>query len=283
MNGTYGTIKPANINVDTDVKIYYNYKPNRSYSNEKTFEELPVDNLLKTTDKQGVDIDGLYNLRLPLSIFGRKGIYTIYIKPKEIETQIMVGKLQEFPDINGIILNKNEGFGEFTSNNALAGYRIDYGGFSRIITSSNLCNAISINGQIKYNLYANNTSAPINANYIFCTVTPSTANSHTPGTPPSLGSNGDIVKIVNTKFNPIMFEIEMVEHDAETLSYMLEGDQVRNLENGTFTIYNHDKEIYRQFETYTVKTKLGRPLYDIKANKEYINSDEAYENTIGLE
>ena len=80
-----------------------------------------------------------------------------------------------------------------------------------------------------------------------------------------------------------MFEIDMVEHDAETLSYLLEGDQVRNLENGTFTIYNHDKEIYKQYNTYTVKTKLGKPLYDIKELRNDINTNETYENTIGLE
>jgi hypothetical protein len=78
-----------------------------------------------------------------------------------------------------------------------------------------------------------------------------------------------------------MFEIEMVDHDAETLSYMIEGEQVRNLENGTFTTYNHNKEIYKQYDTFTVKTQLGRPLYDVKANKEVIDSSQNYDNTIG--
>lgn len=285
MNGTYGTTKPAKINPNSDVQIFYSYRPNRAYNNATTFQELDYDNLLATTDTQGNQIDGLYNLRLPLSIFGEKGVYTVYIKPREISTNVFtVGCLQEFPDVRGVIFRTTNGLSNFTSNNALSGYRIDYEGFSRIITSSNLCNLVTINGQNKYTLYANNGSAtPGNGNYIFCTVTPSLSNSHTPTILPSIGSENESVKIVNTKFNPVMFEIDMVEHDAETLSYLLEGDQVRNLENGTFTIYNHDKEIYKQYNTYTVKTKLGKPLYDIKELRNDINTNETYENTIGLE
>ena len=288
MTGTYGTTKPANINIENDVQILYNYKPNRSYDNDKKFTELPSDNLLKTSDDKNVDINGLYNLKLPLTVFGKKGIYTLYIKPKEISTRIYdVGYLQEFSDVKGLIFEVGNGSAleDYRSENSLVGYRIDYeGGFSRIITSSNLCYAITNNGSTRYKLYVNDgTTTSTFSNLIFCTVTPSASLSHTPTQTMISGVNSESVKIVNTKFNPVMYEIEMVDHDAETLSYMLEGDQVRNLENGTFTIFNHDKQIYKQYNTYTVKTQLGKPLYDIKANKELINSDDNYENTIGLE
>ena len=290
MNGTYGTVKPANINIEKDVQIFYNYKPNRGYENNKNFQELSVSNMMNVylENDKNVSIDGLYNLKLPLSIFGKKGIYTIYIKPKEISRTIYgTGVLVDYPDIRGVIFHTSDFDESFKTNNALVGYRIDYGsqgdGYSRIITSSNLCDVVPTNGgQIKYRLYSNNANTASNSgNLIFCTVTPSSSNSFTPNTLPSIGVGGEAVKIVNTKFNPVMFEIEMVEHDAETLSYMLEGEQVRNLENGTFTIYNHDKEIYKQFETYTVKTQLGKPLYDIKANKDVVDTSQDYETTIG--
>lgn len=289
MNGTYGTIKPAMVNIEKDVQIFYNYKPNRGYDNANTFQELPVSNLLNTylDNNNSVPIDGLYNLKLPLSIFGNRGIYTVYIKPKEMKKTIYsVGQLVEYPDVRGVIFRTDDFESSLITNNALVGYRIEYGnggdGYSRIITSSNLCDVVPINGQIKYRLYNSNSDiGASNGKFIFCTVTPSSSNSFTPNSIPSIGIAGENVRVVNTKFNPIMFEIEMVEHDAETLSYMLEGEQVRNLENGTFTIYNHDKEIYKQFETYTVKTQLGKPLFDIKANKDVIDSSQNYDNTIG--
>lgn len=289
MNGTYGTIKPAVVNIEKDVQILYNYKPNRSFDNSKNFIELPTSNLMNTyfSDSTEVSIDGLYNLKLPLSIFGNKGIYTIYIKPKEMKRNIYTtGVLVDYPDVRGVIFQTNDFDESLSAPNGLVGYRIDYGtdgsGYSRIITSSNLCDVVPSNGQTKYRLYNNyGGSGSSNGRLIFCTVTPSASNSFTPNSLPSIGVAGESVKIVNTKFNPIMFEIEMVEHDAETLSYMMEGEQVRNLENGTFTVYNHDNEIYKQYETYTVKTQLGKPLYDIKAKKDVIDSSQNYDNTIG--
>jgi hypothetical protein len=289
MNGTYGTIKPAVVNIEQDVQILYNYKPDRGHDNTKTFTELPASNLLNTYESTNstIPISGLYNLKLPLSIFNRKGIYTIYIKPKEMtKTIYAIGSLRDFPDIRGVIFKTSDfNDSQLTVNNGLVGYRIDYGNannvYSRIITSSNRCSLVPSNGIAKYIL--NNDGGGVGGgDLIFCTVTPSSANSFNTNTPPSIGSQNESVRIVNTKFNPLMFEIEMVDHDAETLSYMIEGDQVRNLENGTFTVYNHDKEIYKQYETYTVKTQLGRPLFDIKTNKDVIDASQSYDNTIFL-
>lgn len=283
MGGIYGTVKPANINIEHDVDIFYSYKPNRGYDNVTTFTRMDATNLIKATADGTTTIDGLYNLKLPLSIFGRKGIYTIYIKPKEHVLKIeAVSELQNYPDIRGVIF-KSEDLGDYLSgNNSLVGYRIQYGekddAFTRIITSSNRCYSVTTVNGVKFSLYSTMGGS---SSLIFCTVTPSTANSVTPNMLPDIGKPQDTVKIANTKFSPIMFEIEMVEHDAETLSYMLEGDQVRNLDTGVFTVYNDKHEIYKQYESYSIKTQLGKPLYDIKVNKSNIDTTQNYNNVIG--
>lgn len=283
MGGIYGTVKPANINIEHDVDIFYSYKPNRGYDNLTTFTKLDASNLIKATVDGTTTIDGLYNLKLPLSIFGNKGIYTIYIKPKEHVLKIeAISELQNYPDIRGVIF-KSEDLGEYLSgNNALVGYRIQYGetedAFTRIITSSNRCYSVTTVNGTKFSLYSTRGGS---SSLVFCTVTPSTANSITPNLLPNIGNPMDTVKIANTKFSPIMFEIEMVEHDAETLSYMLEGDQVRNLDTGVFTVYNDKHEIYKQYESYSIKTQLGKPLYDIKVNKNNIDTTQNYNNVIG--
>lgn len=289
MSGIYGTVKPANININKDVEIFYSYKPDRSYDSTTTFKKLDTSNLIKATTDGMVNIDGLYNMKLPLSIFGSKGIYTIYIKPKEIEIPIYaVSTLQNYSDIRGVIFEADKLDSSLNVDNALVGYRIQYGDveeeFTRIITSSNKCYVVPTAGQTKFALYTNSGNAgSSNGKLIFCTVTPSTANGFTANLMPSIGEAGQVVRISNTKFNPVMFEIEMVDHDAETLSYMLEGDQVRNLDNGTFTVYNNDHEIYKQYETYTVKTRLGKPLYDIKLNKNSVDTSQNYNNIIEAE
>lgn len=289
MSGIYGTVKPANIDINKDVDIFYSYKEDRSYSSSTVFERLDPSNLLKATDGDMIPIDGLYNLKLPLSIFGNKGIYTIYIKPKEITVPIYaISTLQDFQDVRGVIFQSDDFDEEYRTENALTGYRIQYDdananteNFTRIITSSNLCYVVPTAGANRFRLYENSgNSGSSNGKLIFCTVTPSTANGFTPTSTPSIGEAGQTVKVANTKFSPIMFEIEMVDHDAETLSYMLEGTQVRNLDKGTMTTYNHDKEIYKQHETYTVKTRLGKPLYDIKLAKTSVDTSQSYDNVI---
>lgn len=281
MSGIYGTVKPANINIGEDVSIYYSYKPNRGYDGLGQFQELSPSNLLAATLDGNTTIDGLYNLKLSLQTFGEKGIYTIYITPKEHNINLYaVGTLAEYSDVRGIILNEDDLlYPSMKGEGSLVGYRLEYGNFTRIITSCNRCEVIPIQGQNKYRL----SKTASNSNLLFCTVTPSAANGFNPNDVPDIGSQRTAVKLVNTKFNPIMFEIEMVEHDAETLSYMIGGTQVRNLDNGIFTTYNDNNEIFKQYDTYTIKTQLGKPLYDVKESRQTIDISQNYNNIISEE
>lgn len=275
MSGIYGTVKPATINVAEDVEIFYSYQRDRSSEFKDEFLSLDPTYLFPTTAREDMSenttIEGLYNLKLPSDIFKQKGIYTVYIKPKTIKTEIYaIGTLDTHPDIRGVIFDKSY-FPNLTTPNALVGYRIEYtNGMTRIITSSNLCTVKALNGINRF-IINNNT----NSNLIFCTVTPS-SNSVVSNESLPIGEQLDAVRVTNTKFNPIMFEIEMVEHDAETLSYMLTGTQVRNLDTGILTTYNHNNEIYKQFDTYTFKTQIGKPLYDIKQKRNTIDTTQSY-------
>ena len=77
-----------------------------------------------------------------------------------------------------------------------------------------------------------------------------------------------------------MMEIEMVTHDMDTLSYMLEGDQVNDRDNAIITTYNDNKEIYHQADYYTLKDKLGNPIYNIKKKRDIIDVEQEYDNII---
>ena len=231
-------------------------------------------------------LPGMHNLKLPVDKFGTPGIYTIYIKPKEIQATISdIGVLTAYPNIRGIILNSNDINTTNTkifNNGALIGYRIDYYDSTgsqidmyRIITSNNRCEPVSqnfndVSGKgVKYRL--NNSS-----NLIFCTVTPSTAMSFNPNDLPSLGSTNDggFIKLVNTKFNPIALEIEMVEHDVQDVVTMLEGDQIRNLDNALITTFNKDGEIYHQAEYGNIVDTEEGTHTDFKFAKDRTNFDD---------
>ena len=65
-----------------------------------------------------------------------------------------------------------------------------------------------------------------------------------------------------------MIEVEMVEHDVETLSIMMEGEQLRNLENGRVTTYNFEGEVYKQMEFSTIKDNYTtNSVAEIKTDK----------------
>lgn len=291
MNGVYGTVKPARI-TPSDVDIYYSYSPTRATDDIEysTFKRLDSEYLLSTytdadsTESSDLTIDGLYNLRLPMDTFSQKGIYTIYIKPKEIHLTISdVSVLAAYPDVKGIVLTKPEGLEDESiwTNGNLVGYRVEYfdentkTDYYRIITSNNLCEVTLQNitdSTQKFTRYRF-TDNSLN-NLMFCTVTPSSANNFKPNTQPFIGRTGQKICLVNTKFNPVVLEIEMVDHDIETLTYMLEGDQMRNLDHGLLTYFNDNREIYQQFETFELKDTLGNPLYHIKQKKQNIDFSE---------
>ena len=271
-SNTYGIVRPTLISAE-DVDIFYNYKPNRSAVDEEyqTFTKVEDPSTMLTnanvsdTTISDPRLPGMYNLSLPVSIFGRKGIYTVYIKPREIECTIHdIGALTAYPDVRGIVINLNTltDNRELFKDDNLVGYRVEYYSqdsngvsrqdFYRIVTSANLCEPLSQNlttANTNSNGYRYNASGSLS----FITLTPSVSPSFKPNAKPYIGVPNQKIVLSNTKFDPVCIEIEMVEHDIETVSYMLEGEQIRNLENGRVTTYNFDGEIYKQMEYSTIK------------------------------
>lgn len=281
-NNTYGTVKQALFNPQFDADIYYYYKPNRSSESSSYGGFKKIDNVSQILSNSKLEnpevgndkiLPGMYTLKLPVSIFGQAGIYTVYITPKEIQCNILdVGALGAYPDIRGIVIDTNSIDSDYQalfSNDNLTGYRVEYfeydpniGGLARqeyfrIITSNGRCQALS------QNLTSGNTNSTgytynANGSLCFLTVTPSTAPSFKSNSNPFIGKPSQKIVIKNTKFDPVCLEIEVTEHDIETLSIMVEGEQIRNLENGRVTTYNFDGEIYKQMEYSTIKDNYNK-------------------------
>lgn len=257
----------------SDVEIFYCYRPTRNSEDESFRKWRKIDNVnsvfsnseLETSDVADLRLPGMYNLNLPVSLFGRKGFYTIYIRPKEITCTIKdVGSLVSYPEIKGIVVDMNtitENRSLFANDN-LVGYRVEYYNFEenglkrqqyyRLITSNNLCEPMSQNMAMA-NTTANGYRFNSSGSLSFITVTPSTAPSFKPNATPYIGVPNQRIILVNTKFDPVTLEVNMVDHDIETISYMLEGEAVRALDTGRLTHYNFDDEIYKQFSFSTIK------------------------------
>lgn len=285
--GAYGQTIPSKIK-NSDVEIFYSYHETRTSDSveNSVFKKLPssiLTDVLYDGEDKSVDnvLEGLYNLKLPLEYFNRKGFYTVYIKPKEVSAVIAdVSSLTSFPNVRGIVIDSNNtvidsDFSEkIRSNNALVGYRViflnDDGtreDYYRLVTSNNRCEPVvqssNESGNKSYTYRYNETSS-----LSFLTLTPSVAPSFKTSSAPFIGKPTQKIIFVNTLFEPIMLDIEMTEHDIETISTMLEGSQLRDLDNGLVTTFNDDNQIVHQSEHYTIKdTATGNPVYEVKKNK----------------
>lgn len=288
--GCYGTVIPisiANVDIPNLVDISYCYHETRSYdsisnTNFKHLESSILTQAKRVKESGDVDeyIEGMYNLQLPLSEFNKKGFYTVYIKPKEIEAVITdVGRLTAFPNVNGLVLDtaqiqNNSIRTKARKNNELVGYRIIYldengnrQDYYRVITSNNKCEPV---------VSAPNSSSDKSYTYryedssslIFVTVSPSSAPTFKSNALPYIGKATQKILLVNTLFEPIQIDIEMTTHDADTISYMLENSQLRDLDNGLVTTFNNENEIYHQAEHFSLKDNYtGKPVFEVKQNK----------------
>ena len=291
--GVYGTNIPIHIDskkLGSLVDISYCYNESRAYDSlsSSKFKSLPSSVLANCTREvengSNLDeiVDGMYTLQLPLSDFNKKGFYTVYIKPKEYAINITdVGCLSAYSDVRGIILDTNAISDDYEiiknmarTNNGLVGFRIvflDENGvredYYRIVTSNNKCEPV---------IQAPNSSSDKTYTYrydessslTFLTVSPSSAPTFKSNATPYIGKPTQRILLVNTLFEPIQLDIEMVTHDADTISNMLEGSQLRDLDNGLVTTYNEKNEIYAQSEHYTLKENAsGNPVYEVKKNK----------------
>lgn len=277
MNNVYGTKKPALID-SSDIEIFYHYRPSRNsddinFQNFKKIDSNILTNMSVEEDDITTLLPGMYNLRLPLNIFNKKGIYTLYIKPKEIYTNILdVSTLAAYPNIRGVVIDTSNIEDGIIANGSLVGYRVEYfndenirSSDFRIITSNNRCEPVAqnLNDSMQKGVrYRFNESS----NLMFCTLTPSVGMSFKANSIPYIGTASQKIALINTKFNPFMVEVEMVEHDDETISIMLEGEQLRNLETGTITTFNADGGIYNQVTTGTITDPDTGLVHDFKIN-----------------
>ncbi len=297
--GNYGTVRPADVSVD-DIEIFYTKNDGNTIS---TLVELTPSQVLTKVDnptpgREGEIFGGLYTLSLPTDTFNSKGIYTIVIRPKQYRTTIVdCGVLAANNDVVGLVINKgdsgeaeDEGIpAKLGADGSLVGYRVEYittdtesaekkvNNLFRIITSDNRSAVVpdQTNTALKNNSYSFNNSS----NLSFCTLTPSSAPSVRPNALPYIGVPEQKIIITNTFFNPIMLEVEMVEHDDETLAYALYGNQSKSLEDGIYSIYNFENAIYRQYNLYEVKDQFtGSPLYEVRQERDNIDFTKDFDS-----
>ena len=284
--GSYGTIRPADVSPE-DVEIIMNYTPSRDQTNSFVLTKLNAASLLKpyyNNNATGVNnnieiLGGLYNLTLPADQFNKIGIYTLYIRPAQIRTLITdCGVLSALPNVKGLVIDLNNVPSQFRNkftNQGLVGFRIEYlnsdgtkiPNFFRIITSSFFCEPVFQNltntsqKAIRYR-YVDGTT-----NLIFCTLSPASSPTNKPNATPYIGLPNQNIIITNTFFNPISMDIEIAEHDFNTIAIALYGNQTKSMDDGIYTIYDTSNNIYRQYNLYEIRDEFNKLLYEVREDR----------------
>jgi hypothetical protein len=285
--GSYGIIRPADVS-PADVEIIYHYASGRTANSTVTYKKLTPQDVLTPVYHNGTTggqanveiLGGLYNLKLSASDFSELGVYTLYIRPKQIRTKITdCGVLASLPSVRGLIVNiadvPTEDRNKFVPS-GLVGYRVEYinttdnkkiPNFYRVVTSSFYCTPVTTNMNNTTNKAIRYQYSESATNQIFLTLTPSSAPSSKPNTVPYIGTPNQKIIITNTFLNPTTIEIEMVEHDATTLAHALYGNQSKAITPGIYTIYDNNNNIYKQYNLYEIKDELDETLYEIREER----------------
>jgi hypothetical protein len=284
--GAYGIVRPADVSPQ-DVEIILNYTPSRDVTNNFVLKKLDATSILTpyfhnsdTGGNANIEmLGGLYNLKLPASEFNKVGIYTLYIRPAEIRTKIEdCGILSALPNVKGIVLNLNnvpQQYKNKFTNQGLVGFRIEYlnsdgtkiPNFYRIVTSSFFCEPI-ITDQV------NTSQKVIRYRYLenvgdllFCTLSPSASPTNKPSATPFIGQPNQNIIITNTFFNPITMDIQIAEHDIDTLAIALYGNQTKSIDDGIYTLYDSANNIYKQYNLFEVRDNFNELLYEVRQDR----------------
>jgi hypothetical protein len=282
--GTIGNIRPSDVNIE-DIDVVYTFSPNRQ-TEPVIVTTIPSIDILSEINIGEDLVQGLYNLRLDPDIFNQIGIYNIYIKPKEYKLKISdCGVLSTISTVRGIIINSvdiPELEDKFNSN-GLVGYKIEYidndgnkiRNLFRIITSSNRCIVDNNNttsptqSSVRYRFSDSETS-----NLLFLTVSPSNVNNVRPNVSPFIGTPDQDIILSNTFFTPVLLEIEMTEHDIETLALGIFGNQSKSKLDGILTYYDKDDNIYKQYDVFETENAQGVIDFEVKTERTDIDTSK---------
>ena len=284
--GSYGTIRPSDVSPQ-DVDIIMAYTPTRDVTDNYTLTSLNAQSILKpyfnnseTGGNAGVEVlGGLYNLTLPAEQFNALGIYTLYLRPAQIRTVITdCGVLSALPNVKGIVIDLTNVPVEYQNKfvpQGLVGFRIEYlnpdgskiPNFFRVITSSFFCEPVVTNEVNTTQKSVRYRYVDGSANLLFCTLSPSSSPTNKPNATPFIGQPNQSIIISNTFFNPISIEIEMVEYDISSLAIALYGNQTKSIDDGIYTIYDAQNNIYRQYNLYEIRDQFNALLYEVRQSR----------------
>ena len=217
--------------------------------------------------------------------------YLLKHLPNWVSTTISdCGVLSALPNVKGIVIDLSNVPSQYVNKfvaQGLVGFRVEYlnsdgskiPNFFRIVTSNFYCEPViqnltnTLQKAVRYRYTEGQT------NLVFCTLSPSSSPTNKPNATPYIGQPAQSIVLSNTYFNPLMLEVQVSEYDIDTLGIALYGNQTKSMEDGIYTIYDAQNNIYQQFNLYEIKDDFNNLLYEVKDNRgTNIDFSKSYQN-----
>jgi hypothetical protein len=102
---------------------------------------------------------------------------------------------------------------------------------------------------------------------LFLTVTPSSSPTNKPNATPFIGQPGQSIIVSNTYFNPVTIEIDIVEYDTSSLAIALFGNQTKSIDDGIYTMYDENNNIYKQYNLFEIRDQFNALLFEVRQDR----------------
>jgi hypothetical protein len=102
---------------------------------------------------------------------------------------------------------------------------------------------------------------------LFCTLSPTTAPTNKPTATPYIGQPNQNIIVTNTFFNPLTIDIQMAEHDLDTIAIALYGNQTKSIDDGVYTLYDSAGNIYKQYNLFEIRDNFNELLYEVRQDR----------------
>lgn len=283
MNNNYGNIRPADVEINDDIDLYFMFQ--KSYNDDISTSlkiENPSDFIEHVTlsNDNITKIKGNYTLKMNANFIDNYGygIYNFFVTNKEYSNIIIqdCGQLEGL-GYKGIIIDLNQlddvtkSF--FSISNSLVGYRIEYGNSIYKIITSNFKVEPVVNSSVQTDSnvqYRQND----NSSLLFITLNVSYTNNNE-NNEVFIGNPNDNISISNTNFTPKNIMVEVKEYNEETIVNLLGYNGiVKNYDNGLLSYFDKNNEIMLQLTEYTVKDDNNTDLRKIRIRNENIDTSE---------
>ena len=74
----------------------------------------------------------------------------------------------------------------------------------------------------------------------------------------------------------------MADYDLDTMAIALYGNQTKSMEDGIYTLYDSNNNIYKQYNLFEIQDDANNPLYEAREVRTNIDQNKNFNNIFNI-